>query len=75
MLGHASRARSSRWRQLHDLRLRDPVLKLKHTYPVTAVSMSTSGNEVYAGGIDNEIQVGAPCPVGAYSVGIPFARR
>ena len=56
------------WRQLHDPRLRDPVHKLKHDYAVTAVCFSATGNEIYAGGIDNGIQVRRHLRVGIHSL-------
>lgn len=44
--------------QIWDPRQKESVDYLETSFPVTAVAMSEAGNEIFSGGIDNDIKVG-----------------
>ena len=48
--------------QIWDPRQKSPVDYLETSFPITAVAMSEAGNEVFSGGIDNEIKACAAPP-------------
>lgn len=42
---------------MHDIRKKDPVAILQSTYQITAVSFDDTAEQVFGGGIDNDIKV------------------
>lgn len=48
--------------QIWDPRQKSSADYLEASFPITAVAMSEAGNEIFSGGIDNEIKVCAAPP-------------
>ena len=48
--------------KIWDPRQKDSVDYIETGFPVTALAMSEAGNEIFSGGIDNDIKVSLPCP-------------
>ena len=45
-------------RQIWDPRQKESVDYLETNFPITSVAISEAGNEIFSGGIDNDIKVG-----------------